>query len=320
MQAKIKAIIDALKNHQQIALFHHISIDGDSLSCSYGLAQAIKSKYPQKNVIVIGDYQKIQTRFWYLDLDSSFFANKISGSYLAMVGDCAVQSRIAFYNLYKQAKTKIVFDHHQNKLDFTCDIFWQESSFIASAMQASLIAEALKIEFNEKIALNLVFGIITDSGRFKYSGVATKPLMIAAKLFKHIENKSLISLYAKMEKRSLLDLQFQAWVFANLQVKQNVTYAIIKKEHQIKFQKTPDQSTQVNLIANIENAKIWIMFIEYPHFIRTELRSNGIPVNKIASQFGGGGHLRAAGCQIKNFREVDQVVNAALSAIKNFKS
>jgi len=43
-----------------------------------------------------------------------------------------------------------------------------------------------------------------------------------------------------------------------------------------------------------------MFFIHYPEFIRVEFRSSGTPVNEVAKQFGGGGHVKASGAKLQD--------------------
>ena len=51
--------------------------------------------------------------------------------------------------------------------------------------------------------------------------------------------------------------------------------------------------------------------------IKVSLRSNLIPVNKIALSFSGGGHPRAAGCTIMNTNDIYKAERQIMSAIKD---
>ena len=49
------------------------------------------------------------------------------------------------------------------------------------------------------------------------------------------------------------------------------------------------------------------------NFCRVSIRSKGIDVSKVAMRFGGGGHIRAAGCTVrKSLAETKREVLAAL--------
>jgi phosphoesterase RecJ-like protein len=55
----------------------------------------------------------------------------------------------------------------------------------------------------------------------------------------------------------------------------------------------------VNFSLSIENVKMGILFLELKQGFKVSFRSKGnIPVNKLAAEFGGGGHFNAAGLRI----------------------
>ena len=55
----------------------------------------------------------------------------------------------------------------------------------------------------------------------------------------------------------------------------------------------------VNFSLSVEKVKIGLLFIELNEGFKVSFRSKGdIPVNKLAQEFGGGGHINAAGLRI----------------------
>ena len=54
--------------------------------------------------------------------------------------------------------------------------------------------------------------------------------------------------------------------------------------------------------------------INEPRMVHISLRSKGTDVNAIANHFGGGGHIRAAGCTIEG--SIDEAKSRLLEVIK----
>jgi phosphoesterase RecJ-like protein len=84
----------------------------------------------------------------------------------------------------------------------------------------------------------------------------------------------------------------------------------IGKDKIDEFHITPSHAAGiVNVLSNIEDCEIHVHFAEdYDGRIRTEFRSKRIPVNLIASKYGGGGHALASGAVLNNWEEVDHVL------------
>ncbi len=299
---KIKLIAKKIKESKKIVLFHHIMADGDSISCSYGLLKSLKSKFPKKIIKWVAEIDFLKERFKFLNID---FKDVISGkeidkTWTGIIGDNAILERIYGSEFFQKTGYKICFDHHKNKINFKANIFYQDSTLGASSIQAYYIAKELNVKYNSKNAILALFGILTDTGFFKYSLNDYRPLEIASQLLKKIENNELDELYKSMNKKTQKDLNIQKFTLNNYKLKNGVAYLKWKHKDQQKLNIKPEDCAKVNLISNIENSGAWIFFIEYKekNFIRIEFRSSGLPVNEIAKKFGGGGHQRASGAKI----------------------
>jgi phosphoesterase RecJ-like protein len=72
-----------------------------------------------------------------------------------------------------------------------------------------------------------------------------------------------------------------------------------------------DTENFVNYNLSIENVVLGILFIELKNGFKVSFRSKGsIPVNKLANDFGGGGHTNAAGARFftNNMQEMIPVI------------
>ena len=57
----------------------------------------------------------------------------------------------------------------------------------------------------------------------------------------------------------------------------------------------------VNVLMSIRDTKLALFFLELePNLVKISLRSDGsVDVNELSAKFGGGGHVRAAGCKYR---------------------
>lgn len=68
----------------------------------------------------------------------------------------------------------------------------------------------------------------------------------------------------------------------------------------------------------IENVKMGILLAEFPKGVKVSIRSKGnIPVNELAREFGGGGHLNAAGVVFDKL-PTGQIINTLLKSAEKF--
>ena len=77
-----------------------------------------------------------------------------------------------------------------------------------------------------------------------------------------------------------------------------------------------DDADLVNLLTEIEDTKVSIIFVEQPgRKVKVSWRSDpGINVAEIASEFGGGGHEQASGAMIEG--ELEEVRALVINATK----
>ncbi|MCK5807024.1 MAG: bifunctional oligoribonuclease/PAP phosphatase NrnA [Mycoplasmataceae bacterium] len=296
MKTKIANLIN---ESEKIVLFHHVMPDGDSLSSSYGLLLSLKKKYPNKEIKWVADTQNIKRRFSFLNITFEDVIQNVDESYLAIVGDTSVASRVYGYDQYEKAGKKVCFDHHTNELDFKVDLFWSEPEYPASAIQAFEISEELGIKKSSREGIMSLYGILTDTGFFKYSLNDPKPLEFAAKLMKSIDRKELDTLYQNMNRVTEKSIKINNKIMGNYKKEGQLVYSYITKEEVKEARANATSFNRPNSIGNIGDSLMWILFVEYDDYTRVEYRSLGLPVNEIAKHFGGGGHIRASGCRIE---------------------
>lgn len=307
----LKQIIKEIKKAEKIALFHHIHPDGDSISCSYGLALALKKKFPNKEIVFVADKNEIIKSFPEWELKSDFMVTKIDSSFLAIIGDAAVSKRIAYYEEFDKASKKIVFDHHKLPLtpDFKHDLYWREDNFIASAMQANILVKALKVKLNEEIAYSLMFGLVTDSGHFSYSANDSKVVEIYASLLKYISKDKMIKFFNAGKIRTKENFELLQQVLSSVKYSKHTSYVFFDKKFVEKYGRE-NIKEKVNSIGNIEGYPMWMMVVEREekteegYAFDVSLRSNGPSILDVATKYGGGGHEKASGCKLKKKTEL----------------
>lgn len=314
----INKIIDKIKEYQNIALFTHILPDGDSLSSSYGLALALKENFPEKNIKVVTDLKYLKKAFPFFKMNKSMFTNSIDESYLSIMGDAALKSRILKYDEFHKGKEKIVFDHHINSSNVEPAIFWHEPDYSASSIQATEIALALKDSYKEETALALLFGILTDTGFFRYSFNDAKAPYIYSKIVSMTTEKAMNDLFTAMSAKTIKDIEVQKYIFENVKYKKNVSYVYFDEKFIKKYGYNAIKM-KLNSIANIDKKDVWVFFFQMNGSdvpIKVSIRSANKDINAIANKHMGGGHLRAAGAKAFSKKEMDDIVDELSKAKK----
>ncbi len=309
----LKQIVKEIKKANKIALFHHINPDGDSISSSYGLLLAIKSKFPNKEVVFVANPDEMQKLFPNWDIKPEHMVSEIDDSYLTIVGDAAISERIAYFAEYAKGYKKIVFDHHKIPIEpnFECSIYWREESFIASAMQATMIAKKLSVKFNQEIAFGLMIGLVTDSGQFTYSANDARVVMAYADLIKNVSAQKMIDFYNNSKQKTKEDIKLTEEILANIKYANCTSYVVFDNNF-IKKHGREEIKAKLGAIGNIKNYPIWTMILEKEDNSEfkydVSLRSNQHSIMPVAQKYGGGGHDKASGCKLKTKSQIKQII------------
>ncbi|MDI4567574.1 MAG: hypothetical protein E7Y34_00600 [Mycoplasma sp.] len=314
MNEKLLQIKNLIEKNEKIALFSHIRPDGDSLSSSYGLALSLKNKYPEKIIKVCASYDEFVTFCRFTDFDKEMFIEEIDSSWLVIIGDCAVSKNIRYFEQYKKAGWKICYDHHLNDIDFEVDVYWKESSYIASAMQGYEISRFLEVKHDKNSAFYSLIGIVTDSGNFTYS--LSNPLApkYFASLLEYVDDVQMDTFWKRLRFRTKRDLELDRILCDQLSFKDKVAYVLLDKKI---INDNPEFLTKyiANFPANIAGYPIWMVaHFDVKEDTKQEIwklhfRSNGPNVQQVALQFNGGGHHRAAGAQILYEEDIFKVID-----------
>ena len=209
-------ILEKMKAYDTIMLFRHSRVDGDCVGATKGMKALIQASFPDKKVLIVDDEHSDYLAF--LGEDDAPVADDVYAQSLAIVLDVSVASRISNPK-YALCKELVKLDHHINVEPYG-DLMWvEEERSSACEMVADFYDKCRdELTLTKDAALYLYTGMVTDSGRFRFSCVSGDTMRLAA---------------------MLLDTGIDAeWLFANL-------YSV--EYNSLKFIESPDGSTRVRL-------------------------------------------------------------------------
>ncbi len=309
-------IYNKIKQANTIIIHRHSRPDGDALGSQLGLKEAIKSTFPEKSVFVVGD--ETERLKWMGKMDE--IEDDIYNDALVIVVDSGAEKLISDER-YKNGRLLIKIDHHIPQGDYG-NIALVDTSFESCA---GIIADFIintPLKLNSLAASLLFVGIVTDSGRFRYSSTTSRTFQIVSKLYEYNINTEYI--YNKIYTEKLATVKLRAELVSKFQITEyGVAYLINTKEdiEQYKIGIFDISRGMVNIMSGIEEIKIWTNFCEDVNGdIYVEIRSNGLNINQVAVKFGGGGHLQASGCTIKDKSQIIEVINELNNVIKESRN
>ena len=297
----MKKIIEEVKEANRIAISGHIRPDGDCVGSCMGLYLYLTKELPETTVDV------------FLEKPSDVF-NCIQN--VDAIKDAA-QYRDAEYDVFialdcskdRLGDAEIIFDHAKKTINIDHHISNSGCGDVnylrADASSASeLVYELLDAEkLDEEIAKALYIGIIHDTGVFQYSNTAPATLITASELVKYGFNFPEIIEETFYEKTYVQNqIMGRALLESILFMDGRCIVAVISKEMMNFYGVTgKDLDGIINQMRNTKGVECAIFLYELDNMeYKVSMRSGGrINVSVIAQFFGGGGHVRAAGCTVK---------------------
>lgn len=322
-------ILEKIKQYKRIIIHRHIRPDGDCIGSQSALKQAILLNYPDKEVFAVGDIiPDYCNKYGILDeVEDDMYKDA-----LVIVVDTATDNRICDQR-YKNGEYIIKIDHHDDSNDYG-NINYVLPKISACAAIIAKLLNMWDFKINDKIATTLFFGIVTDTGRFRYRGVNEENFIQAGNLLSY--NVDTESLYTNLYLKEDLIYKLQGYVYLNFKRTENgVAYIHFTKKLMQQFNVTKeDAANLVSCLDSIKGSLIWVVFvdqmldpdpnctnkIERPEKeIRVRLRSRFVEVNDIARDYRGGGHLFAAGATIYSTKEKNKLLNELDGKLKEYK-
>ena len=289
-------IYNKIKEFDTIIIHRHSRPDGDALGSQIGLKEAILATFPNKVVKITGDMTERYSFMGKMDeISDELYKNA-----LVFVLDSG-QTHLISDTRFNCGKFMIKMDHHLAVEDYA-NINYVDTSRESCA---GLIADFIKtVGMNlTKVGAEALFtGMVTDSGRFRYSSTTDKTFDSASFLMKY--NPDINNIYLNLYTEDLNVILLKARLTCKIQVtEKNVAYMIHTKEDVKDYGLDIFSISRgmVNLMAGIKGIDIWVNFTEdLDGKILVELRSNGLNINTVAVKYGGGGHLQASGCCLES--------------------
>lgn len=284
---------------EKIAITGHIHPDGDCIGSCLALKQYILDNDPKKTVDVY--LETISAKFDFLaHADEIVHSAKNEEVYdLFFVLDCGSEDRYEpFAQMVKKAKVVIGIDHHISNDGF--------GDFCKIDPDASATCEVLcQIFEEEKISKEcaqcLYTGIVHDTGVFKHSNTTRKTMEYAGMLLeKGVSSTKIID--ETFYQKTFVQNQLLGKALLNSERYEDgkIIFSYVSEENFKELHATSADSDgiidQLRITKGVE-AAVFLYPLENGY--KVSMRSNEqVNVSEIAKAYGGGGHIRAAGCSM----------------------
>lgn len=293
-------ILQECQGTARIALGGHIRPDGDCVGSCLALYQYLRKSLPDAHIKVFLEkpsdiFSEIKG---YEEIDSRFEDEEPYDVFFCL--DCAEERLGQAAKYFSQSAKTVNIDHHvSNKGCGDVNYVYPGASSTSELIYDLIGKESL----DRDLAMAIYIGIIHDTGVFQYSNTTPETLIKAAELIRY-----------GFDFPRLIEETFYEKTYVQAQIMGRALMESIRfldgrcivscvERRTMDFYEVDSQDLDgiVNQLRNIKGVDCAIFMyqtdvLEY----KVSLRSNEkVNVAKVASYFGGGGHVRAAGCTMK---------------------
>ncbi len=309
---------NCLENNNTIAISGHIHPDGDCVGSCLGLCTYILDNYPNKTVDVYLD--PIPKEFQILkNSDRVIQENTDNKKYDLCIALDTSLDRIGYASdIFANADYMICIDHH-----ITNEGYGDLSVVYPQCSSASeLLYQILKQgklfgsgTISPECAEALYLGIVHDTGVFKHSNTSRITMNCAGELMEYgINTEKIINETFFLKTYTQNQILGKALLESMLILDGRMIFSVIYQKDLQLFNATKnDVNGVIDQLRVTEGIHVAMLLTEGEDgLFKVSMRSDDmVDVSAIAQEFGGGGHIRAAGCTMEgNMRDI--VMNIAL--------
>lgn len=303
-----------LQTCEQAIILIHQSPDGDCIGSGYALA-ALFRQMGKHAVVRCSD--PIPVRYAFLTQESE---DTVDESVAAVISvDVADRKLLGDLDAVYGDRVQLAIDHHMIHRTFAaeCCLYPQAA---AACEIVYAIAQQLPAVMTEHIAACLYTGLATDTGCFQFDNVTPNTLRVAADLMEQFPDIR----YGKINRamfavKSMGRLRLEQKLTDQMRSYFNGKCMIICITLEFLQTYEIDQAELDGLAGfplQVEGAEVGITLKEREtNVFKISMRSaDCVDVAAICQQFGGGGHVKAAGCLIEGTAE--EVIQKLTDAVE----
>ncbi len=312
-------IASIFREHDSFIVSAHIRADGDAIA-AVCFADSLLKRLGKTVLSVLHDTMPDQK---YAFLESFDDIRPVSAVHcpsdaILVLLDTPTFERMGDVAAWLRPQTRIInIDHHVSNTGFGfIDIVDTSASSTSEMLMQfwDLFPDIMDVRMAEM----LFTGICFDTGRFRFSNTTHTTFRIAGRLVEAGVHPEQIT-EAIFYQWSLIHARTIGRALNNLQVYKQSKVAVMLLDHDF-FSQNPDGWKEVEGISDlgtsIAGIEIALFFKEIePKRFKVSLRSaTHWDVGRIAAVFGGGGHVKAAGCEIRG--DFDTALRRLLAEIE----
>ena len=313
------ALLDRLKAAESPVILMHIRPDADT----YGSAVALQSIFA-----LLGKHaelycaDEIPERIAFIGDFAETLPVKAEGRRTVIAVDVASPAQLDAA-IERYPEIDLMIDHHRSGTRFADHYVVPDISAtgeILLDLAETLLARGDIKEFPAHLASALYAAIASDTGSFKYESVTPDTFRAAARLVEYGARHAEIS-HLLFDSKPAPQMRAEALTQKKTVVLDGgrIALAVVTRRDRAESDlKDADFETAVDVVRALRGVRIAAVLKESEKeagLYKASLRATDADVASVAALFGGGGHIRAAGCSLRA-ETPEKAVEMLLSAIR----
>ena len=295
----VKECADALCKAENVAVMIHVRPDGDAVGSAAALCNILKQLGKDAKIL---SSDKIPDRLQFiLDYTETELTDNADGR-TAIAIDVASPAQLG--TLWDGERAPVLMiDHHAVGEQFANGYIIPEASSAAEVLfdVALTLQDEGKIKLTKKLSYALYCAMSSDTGCFSYSNTGPKTHRYAAMLLEGGVDAADIN-HRLFNSKTKEQITAEGFVASRLESASGgkISYATVTIADRERLGLLEEHfDTAIDVVRSRQGTKIAFVIKEIDKGkFKVSLRSTELDVASVAAKFGGGGHLRAAGCTV----------------------
>lgn len=304
VRGSVGDVAAAVLANDKFLLTTHEGPDGDALGSLLGTHELLKAMGKDSVMFLAAKEFPLPSEYRHMALENVFHEPPADLSDRVVIFlDCGNIERMPVDFLKTGGKLVINVDHHHDNTDFG-DVQFVDPSASSTAELVYELSREMDVRLTPLIASSLYIGIVTDTGRFMYSSADARTHEITAELIRagvDVDDTN-IRVYESLpaEKVRLLGRALDKMELA-CDGQLVITYLTSADYRELGAGEEMTEGIIDNL-RSLEGIRVAAVVKDQVsrggagRRVSFRSKDDGTDVSALAREFGGGGHVRAAGC------------------------
>lgn len=293
-----------IRESKNVYIYTHVNMDGDALGSSTALCLALRELGDEAYVVISEDIPK---NLDFLECGCCITEDRVPENVdLSLMLDCGSYNRIPQREeAFDRGRLKGCIDHHaMGASTITFDFEIVEPDAAATGELVYTLIKELGAELSLDIANCLWTAISTDTGNFVHNSTSAFTHEMAAELHRVEGFDSSVLAALIYQRRSINAMMLENRMLSNIRFFANNKIAITAVTLEMLDELGcvySDSDAVINTLRNLDGVEIAVVLKQTEqNLFKASMRAKSYAnVAVVATKYGGGGHIRAAGCPVE---------------------